>query len=193
MRQLLVLLLVSAAILACTTRSYADLAPPPAAKKNNPTVQANLAIVPDRRTNEARLQISQETLRTLTAEVANVPQNQGLVQRIAQSSKSTITAGVFLFLSLSFGGVWLVRSGPNQGQKMIAMALLGAAVVGAAAVISNANIAPPRIGEWNELSKALSAGRTTSGPIEIEIVPDGQGIRLVVPVKPTAGKKAGED
>lgn len=189
----MVLLIIGVSIVASAIQAYADLAPPPAAKKNNPTVQANLAIVPDKRTNEARLQISQETLRSLTAELANIPQSESLVQRIAHSSTSTITAGVFLFLSLSFGGVWLVRSGPNRGQKMIAMALLGAAVVGAAAVISNANIAPPRIGEWNELSKALSAGRTTSGPIEIEIVPDGQGIRLVVPVKPPTGKKAAEE
>jgi len=112
-----------------------------------------------------------------------VPANQSMIQRVAHSSTRTIMAGVFLFLSVSFAGVWLARSGQRRSHKAIVAVLLCAAVIGAATIITRANAGPPGYYRWAGLPQALTEGRATSGGLDIEIVPEGSGMKLIVPLR----------
>ena len=103
---------------------------------------------------EAKLQISQESLKYLRDALASGQvSNPSLGQRIAQSSTRTIVAGLFLFFSVSFAGVWLARSATRRSHKAIAAVLLGVTVISAAAIITNANAGPPGYVRWAGLSR----------------------------------------
>lgn len=177
-------------LLAIALPAYGDIARP----KPSPTPQArrivlhtSLTIVPDSKAYEARLQISQSSLQELRAALENTPGNESMAERIAYSSPRTILAGLFMFLSLSFAGVWLARSVQTCGQKAIAALLLCTAVIGAAAIITRANAGPPGSYLWRKLPQNLTKGTPTNGGIDIEIVPDtngGSGMRLIMPTRP---------
>ena len=92
-----------------------------------------------------------------------------------------------MFLSISFAGVWLARSVQSRGQKMITALLVGAAVIGAAAIITQANAGPPGSYYWKKLPQNLSKGAPTSGGVDIVVVPDGSdgsGMKLIIPTRP---------
>ena len=174
----------TAMVLASATLIYGDIARPKASPAEGKVVfHTGLTVVPDAKTSEARLQISQQTLNYLRAAVNNSAVNETPLQRIAHSSMRTIIAGLFLFLSVSFAGVWLVRSEPSRSRKAVAAIVLGAAVFGAAAIITQANAGPPGYFRWANLPQALSEGRATAGGLDIVIVPDGEGMKLTVPLK----------
>jgi hypothetical protein len=188
--------LVALIILLSSTQVYGDIArpkPSPSPVKEARIVfHTGLTIAPDAKAYEARLQISQSSLQELREALATVQPNQSMIQRLSQSSTRTIMAGLFLFLSVSFAGVWLARSGQRRGHKVIAAFVLGAAVIGAATVITRANAGPPGYYRWRGLPQALSEGRATQGGLDIEIVPDGQGMKLIVPLRNTK-KPNGEE
>ena len=175
-------------LLATARSAQADIArPKPSPEKPRVVLHTSLKIVPDSKSYEARLQISQSSLQELRAALTNTPANESMAQRIVQSSTRTMLAGVFMFLSLSFAGVCLARSVQTRGQKSIAVLLLGAAVIGGAAIVARANAGPPGSWLWRKLPQNLSKGTTTSGGIDIEIVPDssdGSDIKLIIPMRP---------
>lgn len=180
-------------MLAAAAYIYADIArPKPSATPLEDAkfvFHTGLTIAPSDNVYEAKLQISQESLKYLQAAVANAQVTKPTIgQRIAQSSGRTIIAGLFLFLSVSFAGVWLARSGSRRSHKAVAAGLLGVAVLGAAAIITYANAGPPGYVRWTGLPKALAEGRSTSGGLDIQIVPDGNGMTLIIPVR--KGKNA---
>jgi ABC-type glycerol-3-phosphate transport system permease component len=184
------LLATIAIVLLSVTTTYADIArpkPSPSPVQEGKTVlHTGLTIVPDGTLYEARLQISQEQLKTLREALASAQVgNPSIGQRIAQSATRTIIAGLFLFLSVSFAGVWLARSASRRSHKAIAAVLLGAAMLSAAAIITHANAGPPGYVRWTGLPKALSEGRPTSGGLDIQIVPEGYGMKLIVPIRKT--------
>lgn len=175
-------------MLAAAAYIYADIArPKPSPKKvvqeGKVLLYTNLTIQPvSGVAYSARLQISESSLKELQAALATAQVGTpSLSQRIAQSSTRTMIAGLFLFLSISFAGVWLTRSTSRRSHKAIAVALLGVAVLGAAAVITRANAGPPGYVRWAGLPKALTDGRPTSAGVEIEVVPEGSGITLIIP------------
>lgn len=171
-------------VLAAGVNTYADIArPSPSPQQSKIVMHTSLTVIPDKKAYEARLQISQDSLNELRDALANTPSSISMTQRIANSSTRTIIAGLCLFLSLSFGGVWLMRSAQPRGQKTIALLLLGVAVVGAAAIITQANAGPPPALRWRNLSENLSAGKPTYASANVEILPEGSGIKLIVPVK----------
>jgi hypothetical protein len=179
-------------LLAMTITAYGDIAKPKASPAPSPAepkfvLHTGLTIVPDNKAWEARLQISQSSLQELRAALANTPRNGSMAQGIAHSSTRTILAGVFMFLSLSFAGVWLARSVHTRGQKAVAGLLLATAVIGAAAMITRANAGPPGSFYWKKLPQNLGQGKSTSGGIDIEIVPDANdgssGLKLIVPMR----------
>jgi hypothetical protein len=185
--QRILLLFAMGMILTTATAAFADLAPP----KPNPSnpvepkevVHTNIEIVPDPKTSGgARLQLSESTVKELRDALGAGATAQSLTQRVAQSSTNTIVAGMLLFLSVSSAGIWLVRSSTARGQKLAAVALIGIATFGAAAIITQANAGPPPAYFWRNLTKNLNAGRPTNGRVVIEIVPDNVGARLIVPV-----------
>jgi len=129
-----------------------------------------------------------EALASLPADpAANVAVSQSLVKSISTSSSRTILAGLFLFLSLSFAGVWLARSGYERKQKLAAVVLIGVAVISAAAIVTRGNAGPPPAYRWRTLSKNLNEGKTTQGSVDIEVVAGGSGIRLIMPVPSKSG------
>ena len=170
--------------------AYADIAKPrPAPSPEVPRVvlHTSLTIVPDSKAYEARLQISESQLQELRAALGTTTPTQSLATRVAHSSTRTMLAGVFMFLSLSFAGVWLARSVQTRGRKVMAALLVGTAALGAAAIIVNANAGPPGSYYWKKLPQNFSKGQPTNGGIDIEIVPDGsQGaqMKLIIPQRP---------
>jgi hypothetical protein len=97
-----------------------------------------------------------------------------------------------MFLSVSFGGVWLVRGfrsgqGLRRTEKIAAIALVAVATLGAAAIITRGNAGPPPAFRWRNLPTALATGQSTAGGVLLEIVPDDPnssiGIKLTIPLK----------
>jgi len=177
-------------IVTVSLTAYADIARPkpepskPVGPKE--VVHTNIEIVPDSKTyGGARLQLSDSTVKELRDALNAGTTARSFTQRVAHSPTNTIVAGVLLFISVSFAGIWLVRSsGPpnSRGQKLVAGALVGIATLGAAAIITQANAGPPPAHFWRNLTKNLNAGKATNGSVVIEIVPDSVGTKLIVPV-----------
>lgn len=188
--------------LAAALPLYADIArpprPSPPVEKPKVVLHTSMEITTDSKAYDARLQISPESLEALRAALGDLPGNGStpqasgsISQRLTGSSTRTVMAGLLMFLSLSFAGIWLARSVQTRGQKTIAGFLFATAVIGAAAIITQANAGPPPSWQWRKLSTNLSQGRPTYASVNIEIVSEGSGIKLIVPVTPS-GKK-GDD
>jgi hypothetical protein len=197
MKQLFIYSAISLIILAGAISVYADLAPPPKPKPVNGKVIMNtgLEVIPDAKAYDARLQIPRARLGELRAALANEGRDESATLGIANNPTRTIIAGLFLFMSLSFGGVWLARSGQTRIQKIVAAVMLGTAVIAATAIITQGNVAPPQGYVWRNLPQNLNAGRPTNGPLKIEIVEEDDVIRLIVPLRAVdrSNKKAGEE
>jgi hypothetical protein len=180
----------TALLVALAVPALGDIARPkvsPSPMEPRIVFHTRLAIVPDSKAYEARLQISQSDLQELRAALGNVPGNESMAQRVSHSSKRTILAGVFMFLSLSFAGIWLARSVHSRGQKAIAAMLVVTAVISAAAIITQANAGPPGSYYWRKLPQNLSKGAPTGGGLDIMVVPDGSdgsGMKLIIPTRP---------
>jgi hypothetical protein len=186
----IVTLSVFCLVLAAGPAAFADIArPKPQPSKEvvpKHLMSTSLEIVPDAKTySAARLQLTESTLKELREAINQGTTSQSFPDRVIRSRANTIVAGMLLFLSISFGGIWLVRSSgtTSRGQKMIAGALIGIATLGAATIITQANAGPPPSYFWRSLQKNLSAGKPTSGGLTIELVPEGQGMKLILPVR----------
>jgi hypothetical protein len=181
-------------LIASAVYTFGDIARPkatPTPVAGKVVFHTGLQIVPDSQFYEARLQISQATLQRIREATANTSANTSMTQRIMQSSTRTIMAGIFMFLAISFAGVWLARSSQRRGQKAIAAVVLVVGMLGAATVIVRANAGPPGYYYWQNLPQNLTKGQATRGGLDIEIVPGDDGIKLIVPMKST--KKPGEE
>jgi hypothetical protein len=186
------LLAVSCFVLIVLSTAFvvnADIAKP---KPEHTKIFSSLEIVPDPKANNATLQIHQSDLNALRAAIDGQPANTTLATSISRSGPRTIVAGVLLFLSLSFAGVWLARASRsgatlNRGQKTVAVLLVTAATIGAAAIITRGNAGPPPAYRWKNLPTALATGESTAGPVMIEVIPDdpntGTGMVLTIPLK----------
>lgn len=175
-------------VIGTVTLARADIArPEPKPTQPRPAkhvITTGLDIVPDSKTYNARLQISEAALKELREATDSGATTQTFGQRITGSSTNTIIAGLFLFLSVSFGGVWLARSSGNtRSHKAVAAILVACATVSTAAIIAQGNAGPPPSYLWRNLTKNLNASKTTRGPIDVEIVTEGNGIKLIVPTR----------
>lgn len=188
MKKALIVCLATGALLAGAVFALGDIArpkPSPSAAEAKTVLYTGLEVVPDPKASEARLQISQSTLDNIAREAgANTSSTQSLTERITHSSTRTIMAGLFMFLAVSFAGVWLTRASQRRSQKGIAALVLVAALFGAATVIVRANAGPPGYVRWQGLPQNLKDGKSTSGGVNVEIVPgDDSRIKLVVPLR----------
>jgi len=172
----------------------ADIAKPPKPAESKVVMGRKLEIVPDQKTWQARLQISQSDFQELRAALNGTTGSNGTIAaNIAQISTRTIVAGVLLFLSVSFAGVWLARrSSATRARKAIAAGVVVVAVLGVAAIITRGNVGPPPgYLSWKDLGKNFQQGKPTSGQMMIEVVPDDADnpppIRLLLPTKPKDG------
>ena len=169
------------ALTAIETR--ADLASPkPSPGVPKVVLQTSLVVEPDSKGYEARLQISEGSLREIRAALADAA-NSGTTRSISQNSTRTILAGLSLFLALSLGGVWLARSTSGRNQRPFAAMLVLAGFLGAAAIVTHGNAGPPPSYLWRNITNNLNDGKPTQGPIEVEIVPGESGVKLIIPLK----------
>jgi hypothetical protein len=193
-----ILIITCFVLLTLTTISFAnaDIRAP----KPSPTTQGKIVlhtgqeIVPDSKSFEARLQISQSQLQELRAALDGTDNNRTLAAAISHSSPRTIIAGVLLFLSISFAGVWLARSARdatprNRFKKAVVIGLVAVATIGVATIITRGNAGPPGYYRWRSLPKSLAEGKSTVGGLDVEIVPDEQGrnMRLIIPLRKEGG------
>jgi len=183
-------------MLAAASPIFADIARPSTPEKPRVVLHTSMVVSTDSKANEARLQISQSSLNELRAALGDVPANGSpasgsISQRLTGGSTRTLMAGLMMFLSLSFGGIWLARSVQSRSQKTIAAFLVCTAMIGAVAIITQANAGPPPSWQWRKLSTNLGQGRPTYASVNIEIVSEGDGIKLIVPVTP--GNKKTDD
>lgn len=172
--------------------------PKPSEQQSKIVLRSKLEIVPDENVWSARLRITQSELQELRAALDGADKNTTVAASIAQSPPRTLIAGVLLFLSVSFAGVWLARASRmpmGRKNKVVAAAILVVAVLGAAAIITRGNAGPPPgYLSWMKLSKNFSQGKATAGDFMIEVVPDQPnnppGVKLVIPYNP---KQNGDD
>lgn len=170
------------ALTAIETR--ADLASPkPSPGVPKVVLQTSLVVEPDSKGYEARLQISEGSLREIRAALNDAAANSGTTRSISPNSTRTILAGLSLFLALSFGGVWLARSTFGRNQRTFAAMLVLAGFLGAAAIVTYGNAGPPPSYLWRNITNNLNDGKPTQGPIEVEIVPGESGVKLIIPLK----------
>lgn len=193
MKRTLIFSLAICALLASAIYAFGDIArPKPTPVQGKTVLYTGLTVVTDPKASEARLQISQETLKHIQEGAGSNGGTESVTQRVMHSSTKTIMAGLFMFLAVSFAGVWLARSSQRRNHKAIAAVLLMAAVFGIGTVIVRANAGPPGYIRWQNLPQALKDGKPTSGGVNIEIVPgDESQIKLIIPLRNTP--KPGEE
>lgn len=188
MKKTFSLLFISSLLLiGISFETHADVSRPPSKAKKR--YYSGMTVETDSKAEEARLQISSATLKELRVALAELPEDstatESRVQVTTPNRQRTVLAGISIFLALSFGGVWLVRSTTSRGQKALAALLFGGAILGAAAIMTRANAGPPPAYRWRSLPQNLSQGKITQADVVVEIVPDGEGIKLIVPLRPT--------
>jgi hypothetical protein len=194
MKRTLISAAVGAVLAASTVYALADIARPkvsPTTEQGKVVLHTGLTVTPDAQGYEARLQISEETLRRLRQATANTSTSESMTQSLTHSSTQTIMAGLFMFLAVSFAGVWLARSSQRRSQKVIVAVILGFAVLGAATVIVRANAGPPGYYRWKNVAENLTKGQPTQGGLDIEIVPGDDEMKLLLPLRDA--KKPGEE
>src|SRR5215204_5198473 len=178
-------------LLGAALSARADVPRPKPSQTENKHIFSSLQIIPEPKATNARLQIRQSDLTELRAALDGTPSSRPLAASITNSSTRTMIAGLLLFASLSFAGVWLARArsgaNPRRTQKTIAIVVIAVATIGAAAIITRGNAGPPPGYAWRNLPKALAEGRATGGQVMIEIVPDDQipngGMKLTIPLQ----------
>jgi hypothetical protein len=150
MKRTLILTLAVCGLLATAIYAFGDIARPKTSPAQGKTIlYTGLTITTDPKGGEARLQISESTLKLLQQAAATNGGGDGsIAQRVMHSSTRTIMAGTFMFLAISFAGVWFARSGQRRNHKAVAAVLLVAFVFSIATVIVRANAGPPGYIRW---------------------------------------------
>jgi hypothetical protein len=190
MKRTLLSIAAVGALLASGIYAFGDIArPKPSPAQGKVIFYSGLTVTSDPKAYEARLQISQDTLKRLTEAANREGGSSSLTQNIMHSSTRTMMAGVFMFLAISFGGVWLARSNQKRNTKAIAAVLAIAFMFGLATVIVRANAGPPGYIRWQNLPTSLQNGKETAGGVEVELVPGDDSMKLIIPLRP---KRAGE-
>ena len=185
MKQLLITTGVVLALAGTAIFAFGDMARP----KPSPTPEAKsvlysgLTIVTDSKASEAKLQISEASLKRISEGAAREGGNTSLIQNITHSSSRTMMAGVFMFLAVSFAGVWFARSNQRRNTKAIATVLIVAFIFGVGTVMVRANAGPPGYIRWQNLPQSLKDGKPTYGGVEVEIVPGDENMKLIIPLR----------
>ena len=184
MKPVLISTAATLALIASAVFAFADLArPKPSPAEGKTVLYTGLEVVSDPKAYEARLQISQDTFKNIQEGANNSGASASLGSRLTHSSTRTMMAGVFMFLAVSFAGVWLARSGQRRIQIAVVAVRLFAAFLGAATVMVRANAGPPGYIRWQNLPQSLKDGKPTYGGVNVEIVPGEGNIKLIIPLR----------
>jgi len=180
------------ALLASAIYAFADIArPKPTPVEPKGLFYTGLTITSDPKKYEATLQISENTLKRLQDAAGRNGETTSLSQSIMHSSGRTMMAGLFMFLAISFAGVWFARSSQRRNHKAVAGVLLIAIIFGVATVIVRANAGPPGYIRWQNLPQSLKDGKDTSGGLMIEVIPGDDNMKLIIPLRKSG--KPGEE
>jgi hypothetical protein len=144
-----------------------------------------MQIQPAESAGDAKLVIPRDILQQLRASLDDTDQQDAAsVTSNGRQNSRTIIAGIFLSISLAFGGVWLMRSGATSGKlarTAAVITLIGAS--GVATGIALGNAGPP------PLARSLTSKILTPelqwwgayGKVTVEVVAEGDHITLVLP------------
>ena len=176
-------------LIASALYAFGDIARPKPTPKA--LLYSGLTITSDQKASEARLVISEKTLKYLQEAGAGNGGGAALSQQIIHSSNRTIIAGLFMFLAISFAGIWLARSNQRRNTKAIAAVLLIAVIFGIGTIMVRANAGPPGYIRWQNLPQALKDGKETAGGVSIEVVPGADNMQLIIPMRKSS--KPGEE
>jgi hypothetical protein len=191
MKRTLMLSVATCALLTSAILAFGDIArPKPSPAEAKIIFYSGLTVTSDPKAYEAKLQISQDTFKRMQ-EAAAREGGTSLSQNIMHSSTRTIMAGLFMFLAVSFGGVWLARSNQRRNHQSVAAVLLIAVVFGIGTVIVRANAGPPGYIRWQNLPQSLKDGKETVGGVQIELVPGDDNMKLIIPLRDQ--KRNGEE
>lgn len=161
---------------------------PDSIKPGKVVMHTSLEVVPDARSSEARLQITQATLNDLRADIGG-SSNAPIAAVVGQSRTRTIVAGLLMFFAVSVAGVLIARKARSFGraQRAVVALVFFGSVLTATTIVTSGNAGPPGWYRWKNLPQALTQGQPTAGGVDIEIVPDsemkGVRFRLIIPVK----------
>jgi len=185
MKQILITTGVVLVLAATAVFAFGDLARPKssATPEARSVLYSGLTIVTDSKASEAKLQISERTLKDITEGVAREGGSASLMQNITHSSSRTMMAGLFMFLAVSFAGVWFARSNRRRNVKAIVAVLMVAFIFGAGTLMVRANAGPPGYIRWQNLPESLKDGKPTSGGVDVEIVSGESNIKLIIPLR----------
>jgi cytochrome bd-type quinol oxidase subunit 1 len=186
MKRILISAAATCALLASAVFAFGDLAKPkpsPTPQEGKVVLYSGLIVAADNKAWDARLQIPAETLKDIQKAAANNGSSSSMLQSITHSSTRTMMAGLFMFLAISFAGVWLARSNQRRSAKAIAAVLVIAFALGVATVMVRANAGPPGYIRWQNLTQNLKDGKETTGGVDIEIVPGDGQIKLIMPLR----------
>ncbi|HEV8139364.1 MAG TPA: hypothetical protein VGP81_06295 [Pyrinomonadaceae bacterium] len=172
-------------LIATAVFAFGDLArPKPSATPEAKSVlYSGLTIVTDGKAYDAKLQISEATLKRISEGAAREGGSASLIQNITHSSSRTMMAGLFMFLAVSFAGVWLARSNQRRHAKAIVAVLIVAFIFGVGTMFVRANAGPPGYIRWQNLPQYLKDGKPTYGGVEVEIVPGDENMKLIIPLR----------
>jgi len=180
-----------ALLLAAASPAFADIALPKQPRPNNevrydlPFSRMTIERVEGLR--EARLQIPRSQLERMNA-AAGI--EGGGAQSAWLKSAGTVVGGVFISLAFVLTGLLLVRSRRRVALgRATAAALVCALTAGVAAVVTYANAPAPHYRQQNPgtLVKAVT-GAPLAGSIRIEVLDDGDEIKLLIPAKARTGR-----
>ena len=186
MKKILISTGIVVALAASAIFAFGDIArPKPSPKEPKAVLYTSLQVSTDAKAYEARLQIPQNVLQQIAKEAGNPSSGASMSQRLMRSSTRTVMAGVFMFLAISFAGVWLARTNQRRSVKAIAATLAIAFMFGLATVVVRANAGPPAYIYWQRLPQNLTQGKPTQAGVDIQITdPDDEStIKLIVPIR----------
>ena len=124
-----------------------------------------------------------------------VGQYIGETEKAGIGSTQTIVGGLFLSMAFVFGGVLLARGKEKMPKAAIGAVVL--AVLGVAATVTYANVAPPRSVPLNKnlFAKELQGYAMARGNVKV-IISDEEyedGVRLMIPKDTPKATKKGDD
>jgi len=185
MKQILILTGVVVVLVGTAVFAFGDLArpKPTATPEARSVLYSGLTIVTDSKASEAKLQISENTLKLISEGAAREGGSASLIQNVTHSSSRTMMAGLFMFLAVSFAGVWFARSNQRRNVKAIVAVLIVAFIFGIGTMMVRANAGPPGYIRWQNLPQSLKDGKPTSAGVLIEIVPGDENMKLIIPLR----------
>ena len=133
---------------------------------------------------EVRLVIPRSLLNQFLAENTGDASLAASLSGTTAPPAQTLIAGLFMSLAVVAGGFWLLRSRRKLAIRPIAPLIAVSALFAFAAVAAFGNAAPPNVFRFanpGNLGRLTASGLPLSGMVRVEIVPNGNEIKLIVP------------